>query len=179
MEFKRVLEGLITAFREQKVRYALMGGFAMGLWGMGRSTVDLDFLVHREDIQKLDGIMSGMGYECKFRTENVSQYVLPLRVFGEVDFLHAFREPSLRMLERAVEKVVFGDMRLKVLQPEDIIGLKLQAIKNNTEIKERELADIVFLAEMYAREMDWTLIDDYVKILKMEDIYEQIRRKRK
>lgn len=50
MNFKLVLEKLLTAFTEQNVRYALLGGFALGLWGGSRSTVDLDFLVHRDDM---------------------------------------------------------------------------------------------------------------------------------
>lgn len=41
--------------------------------------------------------MKENGYECKYKTENVSQYISPLKIFGEVDFLHAFREISLKM----------------------------------------------------------------------------------
>ena len=57
MDFKLVLEKLLTGFEKQKVRYALMGGFAMGLWGSGRTTVDLDFLVCRDDMEKVDNMM--------------------------------------------------------------------------------------------------------------------------
>ena len=55
---------------------------------------------------KVDGIMLGLGYECKYRSENVSQYTSPFEIFGEVDFLHAFRTPSLSMLERAEGKKI-------------------------------------------------------------------------
>jgi hypothetical protein len=81
-----------------------MGGMALGAWGVPRGTVDVDFLVHHEDMEKVDGIMQELGYECRYRSENVSQYISPLKVFGEVDFLHAFRTPSLSMLQRAEEK---------------------------------------------------------------------------
>ncbi len=177
MDFKRVLEELLQGFEKNKVRYALMGGFAMGLWGMGRTTVDLDFLVHKNDLSKVEEIMTALGYECKFQTENVSQYVSPLRVFGEVDFLHAFRQPSLRMLDRAVDKKVFGEMRLKVLRPEDIIGLKLQAIKNNPHRKEREIEDVVFLASEYGSVMDWSVVEEYVKILDVQGLYEELQKR--
>lgn len=46
-----------------KLVYALMGGFAMGLWGGSRSTVDLDFLVHRDDMEEVHMILTDMGYE--------------------------------------------------------------------------------------------------------------------
>ncbi len=150
----------------------------MGLWGMGRTTVDIDFLVHKDDMNKVDRIMKELDYECKYRTENVSQYVSPLRVFGEVDFLHAFREATLSMLQRAEEKTVFEKLSLRVLCPEDLIGLKLQSIKNSPERKAIEMDDILFLVQTYKDRMDWSLIEGYVKILNMEEIYREILEKR-
>ncbi len=178
MEFKTVLKELLTRFYEQNISYALMGGFAMGLWGAGRTTVDIDFLVNRDDIDKVDKIMHALGYECRYRSENVSQYVSPLKIFGEVDFLHAFREASIQMLQRAVEKEVFAAIKIKTLIPEDIIGLKLQAIKNNPKRQHGEIEDIMFLIENYKNEINWSLIEQYVKILNMEELYTQICKKR-
>jgi len=178
MDFKLVLERLLNAFERENIRYALMGGFAMGLWGVGRTTVDVDFLVNRDDMQKVDAIMNQLGYECKYRSENVSQYVSPLKIFGEVDFLHAFREASLQMLQRAEEKEVFGAIKIKSLIPEDLIGLKLQAIKNNPERQQSEMEDIMFLVEYYRDRMDWSLIEQYARILEMEELYKEICKKR-
>src|SRR3989338_7701214 len=84
MHFKLVLEKLLTDFDRHNIRYALMGGFALGAWGVPRSTVDIDFLVNREDMEKVDAIMRGLGYECRHKTENVSQYLSPLRVLNTV-----------------------------------------------------------------------------------------------
>jgi hypothetical protein len=176
MDFKEVLTVLIKKFEQQNIRYALIGGFAMGLWGMGRSTVDIDFLVYRDDMEKVNTIMTGLGYECKYQTENVSQYISPLKVFGEVDFLHAFREASLDMLQRAEKKKVFEELIINVLRPEDLIGLKLQAIKNNPERKQQEMNDILFLVDTYKDKMDWALIERYAKILDMEEVYRDIVR---
>jgi len=107
MHFKSVLSMLIKSVEKNNIHYALMGGFALGLWGVGKTTVDIDFLVRREDMKGIDRIMHDAGYECKYSSDNVSQYVSPLKVFGEVDFLHAFREASLDMLKRAEEKEIF------------------------------------------------------------------------
>jgi hypothetical protein len=61
MNFKLVFEKLLTAFREQDIRYALIGGMALGAWGVPRGTVGIDFLAHRDDMGKVDMIMSGLG----------------------------------------------------------------------------------------------------------------------
>ncbi len=154
-----------------------MGGFALGLWGVGRATVDLDFLVRREDMEHVKQVMDGLGYECKFQSENVSQFVSPIKLFGEVDFLHAFRQTSIEMLERAEEKDIFNaELRIRVLRPEDLIGLKLQAIKNNPSRKEGDMADIRELAEVRTGSLDWTLIRAYADILDAGELLAELER---
>lgn len=177
MDFKAVLEKLIGEFKKRKVRYALIGGFALGLRGVGRATIDLDILINKEDTSKVDEIMAAMGYEVRFRSENVSQYVSPLKLFGEVDFLHAFREASLMMLQRAEEKKIFGSVKIKVLRTEDLIGLKLQAIKNNPSRKESEIKDIASLISAAGSEIEWPLIQRYAEVLDMEEFLSKIRKK--
>jgi len=176
MNFKLVLEKVLTAFSEQNIRYALLGGFALGLWGGSRSTVDLDFLVHREDMESVHTIMTSLGYERRYHTENVSQYLSPLGVFGGVDFMHAFRDVSIEMLQRAVEKDIFGgSLRIKTLIPEDIIGFKLQAIYNNPSRETADFADIETLVSIYKKDLDWELLQTYFKLFEMEELYRKMR----
>lgn len=177
MDFKLVLEKLLTAFKDQNIRYALMGGFAMGLWGGSRSTVDLDFLVHRDDMERVNSIMVALGYDCNYRTENVSQYSSPLKIFGGIDFMHAFREASIEMLQRAVEKNILNStFKIRTLVPEDIIGLKLQAIYNNPKREKIDMSDIEILISTNKDRLDWKLIKKYCEIFEMEDLYEKLRK---
>lgn len=178
VDFKAVTEKILTAFNNAQVRHALMGGFALGMWGVYRATVDLDFLVHRDDLDKVRDIMSEMGYECIYHTENVSQYISSQSVFGEVDFIHAFREASLGMLKRAEEKEIFGgELRIKVLIPEDLIGLKVQAIANDEARRAGELADIEALLALYGARLDWARIDEYFSIFGFEEMAKELREK--
>jgi hypothetical protein len=170
MNFKSVAEKLLASFVEEKIRYALIGGFAVGLWGAARATIDMDFMVLREDLDSLDGIMASLGYELRFRSENVSHFVAADKLFGEVDFLHAFRQPSLRMLERAREMNIFGEeIAIRVLIPEDLIGLKLQAIANNTERESADMADIEALMRIHGPELDWEQIEEYFALFEMNE----------
>jgi len=41
MDFKFIIEKLLTVFKEQDIQYALIGGLALGLWGVPRATVDI------------------------------------------------------------------------------------------------------------------------------------------
>ena len=174
MNFKTVLTILLGKFGEQGIHYSLIGGFALGLWGVARATVDLDFLIDRKDLEKVGQIMKETGYVCKFTSENVSQFVSPVKVYGEIDFLHAFRQTSVEMLARAEEKEIFsGALRIKVLMPEDLIGLKLQAIKNNPSRKEMDMGDIKALATAQRGKIDWALINKYADILEATDLLKE------
>lgn len=176
MDFKLVLERLLTGFQKKDICYALTGGFALGLWGGSRSTVDLDFLVHREDMDKVHMLMTSLGYELHHHTENVSQYVSPLARFGGIDFIHAFRDASTEMLKRVVEKEIFsGSMKIRTMIPEDIIGLKLQAVYNNPKREKIDIADIEMLVSVHDKELDWELLKKYFMIFQMDDLFTKIK----
>ena len=178
MDFRLVLEKILAGFGKQDVRYALMGGFALGLWGVPRGTVDVDLLINRDDLEKVDVVLTGLGYRCEYRTKNVSQYVSPEKVFGEIDCLHAFRAASMEMLQRAVEKEIFkGRLRIRVLRPEDLIGLKIQAMANNESRRARDLADIEMLMGKYRSELDWDLIKTYFDMFEMGELARELRGK--
>lgn len=178
MDFKLVFSKLLAAFQEQDIRYALIGGMALGAWGVPRGTVNIDFLAHRDDMEKVDIVMSGFGYDCRYRTENVSQYVSPLQVFGEVDFLHAFRTLSLSMLDRAEERKIFGEsISVKVLKIEDIIGFKVQAIANNESRINMDMADIESLITVHKSSINWALLEEYFALFRLDGLFNELRRK--
>jgi len=178
MDFQTVLELILKNFEKEHINYALIGGFALGALGLPRATVDLDFLVHRDDLSKVDRIMKENGYECKYKSEDVSQYISPLKIFGEVDFLHAFRKISCRMLGNALEKDIFGGkLKIRILRPEDIIGLKIQAIANDKERTTRELADIEALMDYYRGNLDWELIEEYFSLFEQKEKFKELKNK--
>jgi len=178
MDFKITIENILKKFKEKKVRYALMGGFALGALGKSRATVDLDFLVLKDDMPDVNRIMIDLGYELRFNSENVSQYISPLKVFGEVDFIHAFRPTSIGMIERSLEMEIFdGGLKIRVLNPEDIIGLKLQAIANDESRKAFDLNDIESLMALYKRRLDWNLVNEYFSLFDFKDLFNELKKK--
>jgi len=178
MDFKAVIGELICLFDKRGIRYALIGGFALGLWGSARATVDIDLLINRDDLEKADSVMLSLGYRCSHKSDNVSQYISDDKMMGEVDFLHAFREASLGMLERSAEKDIFnGALKIKVVSPEDLIGLKVQAIKNDPERERADMADIESLLSRHGKTISWELIEEYCTLFDMGEVFKRLRRK--
>jgi len=178
VDFKVVLSLIIKKFNEDQIRYALIGGFALGALGVPRATIDLDFLVNRVDLFKIDKLMKENGYECVYKTENVCQYIASAKIFGEVDFLLAFREISTKMLERALIKDIFaGALKIKVLKPEDIIGLKVQALVNDESRAAKEYLDIEALMGHYGPDLDWMLIKEFFVIFDKIDKFNELKKR--
>lgn len=176
MDLKKTLTLIVTAFGKNDVPYAIIGGFAVGALGVPRSTIDLDFLVPADSLGKVETIMLSMGYKKVFASENASQYVSPSAEMGEVDFLHAFRPISLKMLAAAETISVFGkEARVQVLKAEDIIGLKLQAITNNPDRLAKDNSDIEEL--MKTRKLDWEVLKTYFELFNMGERFIELRSK--
>ncbi|HEC12360.1 MAG TPA: hypothetical protein ENI80_03780 [Acidiferrobacteraceae bacterium] len=178
MDFKLVLGKLVNGFEKNGVDYALIGGLALGLLGVPRATTDIDILVHREDLDKIDKTMHNLGYKKRFSSENVSQYTSAVRSMGDVDFLHAFREASIKMLERAQQQGVFGGtLQVKLVRAEDLIGLKIQAIKNNPSRTHQDLADIEALIARQDQTLDWQELQAYFELFDMKELFDSLRSK--
>jgi hypothetical protein len=178
VDFERVLRALLAVFRRHKIRYAVIGGFALGVLGHTRATMDLDFLVHRDDLEKLHKRLTALGYERVMQTENVSHYRHRADAWGGLDFIHAFREISLAMLARAKNYKVFGGKQtIRVANPEDVIGLKVQAMVNDPDRRAQEVADIEVLMRLYGARLDWQRIEDFYDIFGLTDEASRLRRR--
>ena len=171
MNFERVIRRVVGGLEAEGVHYALIGGFAMSLRGLQRSTMDLNFILMLEDLAKADRILRECGYERVFHSENVSHYVSSDRNWGRIDILHAFRGPTLGMLRRAELLPVLDDLGIRVVHIEDIAGLKVQALINNPDRATKDWADIRMMLEAageQGRSIDWALLADYLAVFNLE-----------
>ena len=170
MNFLAALEKLTASFDEADVHYALIGGFAMALHGVQPATVDLDFILLLQDLEKAHILFENLGYRRGFKSENVSHYSSDDNDLGRIDILHAFRGPTLSMLDRAERIEITGSLSVPVVQIEDIIGLKIQSSVNDSKRSVSDWADIRLLLEHCAstgRLPNWDLINDYLDIFQL------------
>jgi hypothetical protein len=171
MDFSNTLTKVVTAFDSHGIKYALIGGLAIALRGVQRSTLDADFILLSEDLEACDSILKDMGYQLEFRSENVSHFIGNNTSLGRLDFLHAFRSATLGMLDRAERIKLTSACNIPVVHTEDIIGLKIQAAVNDSDRAVGDWNDIHLLIDHTAREgdtLDWELINDYLEAFNLE-----------
>ena len=176
MNLKEVLKTLIAKFNEQEIDFVLSGGLALSTMNISRFTQDIDFLVSEESRSDIHKIMTDLGYELQdFSNDEILSYLSPLKVFGQVDFLLARRKYTKEMIQRAVKKKVFeGEYELKTLLPEDLIGLKIQAISNDPENRYLiDAPDIKRMLVLHQDKMDMELVREYFKIFDKENLFDE------
>ena len=176
MNLKEVLKTLIRRFHQQKIEFALSGGLALSTMGIFRFTKDIDFVVYEESKGSINEMMTALGYEKQsFSTEEIISYVSPLKVFGQVDFLLARRKYTRAMLTRARKTPIFGgEFNVKTLLPEDLIGLKVQAISNDPKNRYVvDAPDIQRLLGLHRDKMDIGLVREYFRLFDREALLDE------
>ena len=177
MNFSDVLSHVVGDLDKHGVHYALIGGMAMAMHGLQRTTLDLDFILLLDDLTTADKILRSHGYQREFHSENVSHYLGNDNALGRIDLLHAFRGPTLGMLERAARLPWPGGIAVPVVHLEDLIGLKIQALVNDPARQERDWADILQIvshAGNYSIPIDWELVGDYLALFDLGDKLPQL-----
>lgn len=170
MNFKKVLTFLLENFEKYGARYALMGGFALHAAGYSRATEDIDVLILKEDMPKIKKLLLSLGYDILHESEDIINFKSPFKDLGQIDFLLAHRRYTKNMLKRAQEyDILKGKFKAKVISPEDIIGLKIQASTNDPARSSRDWADIEEILKRHADKLDLKLLREYFTLFDRED----------
>ena len=86
--------------------------------------------------------------------------------------------PNLAMLDRAkVCSVLAGRASLKTAQPEDVIGLKVQAMFNDPVRRLQEQRDIEALLGRYGSQLDWSRIQEFYDVFGLVSEAKELRRR--
>lgn len=175
MNFEAVFKLLIENFGKAKIDFALIGGFALRASGYVRATQDIDFLINQEDARKVKALLLSFGYELLHENEDVLNFAGQLGELGRVDFLLARRRYAKSMLERAAwQKIFEGKFEVKVISPEDQIGLKVQSSANNPKRYLQDMADIEQVIRLHRNELDLNLLREYFGLFNRKSELEQL-----
>jgi len=175
VNFNLVLKYLLELFNERKIPYVLIGGLALGIHGIIRTTQDIDFIVPLNDIQKIEDFLLTHGYKKLFRSNDVASYVSDNFELGRVDFILAHRKYTQEMLNNTVSfDTEASAYKIKVARLEDIIGLKLQAYFNRKDRKTDDIKDIENIIKQFKSKLDYATVIEYFSIFNAQDLLKKL-----
>lgn len=177
MDIKRIFRLVTEEFSKNGIQHAVIGGQALAAFDVHRMTMDIDLMILLPDRNAADMALRKLGYTPLLLNENVGNYVSDEPEKGRIDLLFAHRKYSLSMMNRASEKNLFG-LRIKVLAPEDIIGLKVQSSSNDPQRMDQDRADIFAILLANRKRLDMGIIREYFSLFgrlqELERILEEI-----
>jgi len=165
------LRELATALDRADIPFALIGGFAVNAYGFMRATHDLDVMVREEQGDVLQGVLTQLGYQTLDRRPDIASYVRePLRL----DVLYARRDISRGLLARSIN-VIQGDLQVRVIPLEGLIGLKIQAFHDDPR-RIRDLDDIIQLLKINRGNLNLDEVRAYFRLFDKESVLDDILR---
>ncbi|HEY8270687.1 MAG TPA: nucleotidyl transferase AbiEii/AbiGii toxin family protein [Pseudobdellovibrionaceae bacterium] len=166
INLRKTLTEAHSILEQQGVSHALIGGFALAVYGQHRATVDIDFLADGGKKELIKTSLLAKGFVLKHESPEVLQF----SGMGFVDIVLANRPLSQEMLKQALKNTELG---VYVVRPEDIVGLKIQAYKNDQSRELQDKADIQRLLKM--PNLDFTLIKKYADLFQEWPEIEKLR----
>ncbi len=135
MNLRKTLTEAQLILEAEGVAHALIGGFALAVYGYHRATADIDLLADGAKKEVIKKSFLAKGYSLLHESAEVLQFTGP----GFIDILLANRPLSQEMLKLSEPNSSLG---VYVLRAEDLIGLKIQAYKNDPSRELQDKADI-------------------------------------
>lgn len=173
--FARAIQVVLEAAGRGGHRAALIGGFALDLHQVRRTTGDVDFLVEASGAESILAELQREGLRLLHRSAEVANLESSRPEIASVDLIFARREPTLAMLDRAqTRRLAVDGLAVPVIDVEGIIGLKAQAMHNDPRRRRRDEQDIVDLLVLWLPELDLELLRGYFALLEAEDELERL-----
>lgn len=152
------LRAVVDAFERSDARYLLVGSVAASLWGVARTTRDVDVvaILRPEDIDSLAPLLADDGFYVPLETARAAVpggggfNVLHTPTGGKVDVFvaHPSDEFTIERLQRRVRAEVLG-IQTWVATPEDVILAKLRwRLTSRSEVQWRDCVELVAINEL-------------------------------
>ncbi len=176
----RLFEGLDRL----EMPYMVAGSVASSVHGFWRATNDVDtvVLITRE---RVDEFAAEFGAEFYLDADHIRQALLHQRAFNIIHLESSYKFDIFPLTGDHFQKVQFSRRRYEtasvfggpgievaVASPEDIILSKLSWYRKGGEVSEQQWKDILGVASMQRRSLDYAYLRQWAPHLKVEDLLE-------
>jgi len=176
VNYKNSFELISVLSKEKGITCVLIGGFAVNNYNYARQTMDVDFIITKEDFDKIFTLLINQGYEQEYKNEVFIQLKNSKQQFMDLDFMFVDRD-TLSMIIEDSKKTTISGQKFIVPSLNHLIALKLHAVKYNPHMRANiDLQDIINLVKI--NHLDHSSVDFKNLCLKYgtKEIYDTILR---
>lgn len=132
----------------ENVSCVLIGGFAVNHYKVSRQTADIDFLVTKEDFERILEALKNAGYKLESSNDNFVHFKSGRIALMDIDFMFVEKETLSKIMEQG-EVVTIARQEFRVPSLRHLIALKLHSIKYNPKLRlVKDFPDIVGLVKI-------------------------------
>lgn len=149
MKYQHVFQLLSNISKKKNIVFVLIGGFAVNYYKYARQTLDVDFVIKKDDFDKILVLLEDAGYKIDYSQKVFSRLTsLDKPLMMDIDFMFVDEETISKIIKDGKKTNIAGcDFLVPSL--EHLIALKLHAIKYNPGIRlAKDIADIVNLSRI-------------------------------
>ena len=126
---------LISELTQKKdVSCVLIGGFAINHYNVSRQTADVDFLITKEDFDKISPLLEKAGYKQSLSQDTFAQFKSNRLPLMDIDFMFVDTE-TLKKISTEAQQLTIAGQKFKVPSLNHLIALKLHSIKHNPKLR--------------------------------------------
>jgi predicted nucleotidyltransferase len=145
MSYSQSFRLVAKAVKRAEVPCVLIGGFAINFYHVARQTMDVDFLITSDGLQKIKKNLEHAGYTKEYSRKIFARFKGRDAHLVDLDFLFV-EEDTLEMIKRAGKEVSIAGQKFVVPSLKNLLALKLHAIKSNPKTRLlKDLPDVIDL----------------------------------
>jgi len=145
MRYPTIFHLFSSVFSKAGAACVLIGGYAVNYYKLSRQTADVDFLITKEDFEKISSLLEKEGFKKDYEQEVFARFSGRGTHLMDIDFMFVDKDTLDKIIKEGKEASI---ARQKFIVPSlnHLIALKLHAIKYNPGIREyKDLPDIIQL----------------------------------
>jgi hypothetical protein len=143
-----ILQTISDAAKQGGRRFLLIGGHALNVHGVSRSTGDLDLMVEAADAAFWKGALERLGYDIFHESSGFMQSKPPSITAWPVDLMLVNAETMTKALADSINTTVLGPS-VQVASLGSLIAMKLHALKFVDEVRAlKDQSDLLALLEI-------------------------------
>ncbi|RKY29653.1 MAG: hypothetical protein DRP74_08450 [Candidatus Omnitrophota bacterium] len=148
MKYPTVFHLISSVCSSKNISLCLIGGFAVNYYKVTRQTADVDFLITKNDYDKILSLLEEEGFKLAYAQEVFARLTTEKSYLMDLDFMFVDRE-TLDKIIREGKQISIAGRKFIVPCLLHLIALKLHAIKYNPKIREyKDITDIIELIKI-------------------------------
>ena len=148
MDFGKVLGAVDSEFGEQGIAWAVVGGVAVILYGVSRTTLDVDIAADGDRQEEILTWLYKVGYECLHSSRGFSNHVHPQSSWGRLDVIYLRDSTRRDVLGNSRRLPGPGGLDVPVIEERHLIAMKAYSCKVDPGRRSQDLSDIRALARL-------------------------------